>query len=673
MNLNTNNQKAIKHVKTLFCLLFLISIIYPGGSALATENTDSEVVVNLLELENAGTVEGLQSHYNGLENLDELISVNFDQVDIRIMIKTIGDITGINFILDDSIKGTVTVMLPTKIRLGDIYKVLEAVLEVKGYAAVPSGDLVKIIPRAKAVKHNLNVRVGSNPLKIPQSDSLVTQIIPLNYADATEVSNLIKPLLAKDSYMAVYPRTNSILITDASSNIHHIAKIIQSLDVTGSKELITVIKLNYASSQVLSKQIIRITEKGETSSSRNGRSRSIPQIKPGIRILPDIRTNSLVVVANAQDTEDIKRLVKQLDVVRSNEANNVHVIYLKNAQATEVAESLTEALASLQNTGAFETSQNNVTPDKGTNALIITASAQDFEVIVGIVEKLDIVREQVLVEMLIMEVGEEGLDEIGIDWATLDQAVSGSVRFFASTNFGPRVDFASGNLEGISIGAWKKTGSTTNIGSILTALKKTTGVNILSTPHIMTSNHNTAKIIVGENIPYVIESRITEIDVETPTVIDRFEYKDVGISLEITPHISQGGLIRLEIKSEFTKLIQGVTGTSVNTPTTAKRQAETVVTMQSGSTVVIGGLIRDDKTTVEKKIPLLGDLPLIGGLFRHNRVQTKKTNLLMFITPYVMTDQQDMEEITEKKKDEMKDEIMELLKDSDNQMMLGGF
>ncbi|GAH58010.1 unnamed protein product, partial [marine sediment metagenome] len=270
----------------------------------------------------------------------------------------------------------------------------------------------------------------------------------------------------------------------------------------------------------------------------------------------------------------------------------------------------------------------------------------------------------VLVEMLIIEVSEDSLIEIGIDWATLDEAVEDSVRFFGATSFGPRVDFAAGNLEGLAVGAWRGSGSDIRIGSILHALEKVSGVNILSTPHITTSNHHKAKIIVGENIPYVIESRITEADPLTPTVIDTFEYKDVGISLEITPHISQGGLIRLEIDTEFTKLIEGVTGTSVNTPTTAKRQAQTIVSMNSGSTIVIGGLIRDDKTTIEKKIPFVGDLPLVGGLFRFQRDRLQKTNLLIFITPHVMGSQKDMEQITERKRKEMKPALEDLEKGS---------
>jgi general secretion pathway protein D len=286
--------------------------------------------------------------------------------------------------------------------------------------------------------------------------------------------------------------------------------------------------------------------------------------------------------------------------------------------------------------------------------LIIVASPQDFEVISQIIEKLDIVREQVLVEMLILEVTEEALTEIGVDWATLDDAVANSVRGFGLTNLGPRVSFLNGSLEGLAVGAWQASGPDVRIGAILQALQKESGVNILSTPHILTSNHRRAKIIVGENRPFVVESRITETnDPITPTVIQSFEYKDVGITLEITPHVSQGGLIRLEVDSEFTKLVEDVTTPSAQTPTTAKRTAQTVVTMGSGDTVVIGGLIRDDTVSVEKKVPLVGDLPLLGVLFRSKRDLAQKTNLLFFITPHVLASQEELRQMTERKRNEM--------------------
>jgi general secretion pathway protein D len=585
---------------------------------------------------------------------DELISVNFEQADIRIVLKTIGDVTGINFVVDDNVRGTVTLMSPTKIRLGDLYEVLESILEVQGYAAVPAENLVKIVPRADAVKRNLQVRVGGNPEGIPKNDSIVTQIIPLSYADAAEVSQIIQPLLATGSHMATYPRTNSIVITDTCSNIHHIAKIIQKLDVTGSKEQVTVFGLEHASSQVLSEQITRIMQKQKSASSQAARGRNIPQIETDIKILPDIRTNSLIVVASAQDTQTIEALIKQLDVQRPIGTNNVHVVYLQNAQAKDVAESLTGALSNLKIAGVLEaTQQVQVTADEGTNALIIAASAQDYEVLAEIIDKLDIFREQVFVEMLLMEIGEDSLKKIGVDWATLDESVDDSVRAFGVTNFGPRVDFASGTLEGLAVGIWRGSGSNVRIGTMLHALEKQSGVNILSTPHLLTSNHHKAKIIVGESRPFVMQSKITEGDPLTPTVIKTYEYKDVGITMEITPHISQGGLIRLEIKSEFTKLIEDVTSISVDTPSTAKREAETVVSMNSGSTVVIGGLIRDDKITIEKKVPLVADIPLVGGLFKYKKDQLQKTNLLIFITPHIMGSQEDLEQITRDKEEEI--------------------
>jgi general secretion pathway protein D len=595
---------------------------------------------------------------------DELVSVNFDQVDIRTVLKTIGDITGINFVVDENVHGTVTVMSPTKIRLGEVYRVLESILEVQGYAAVPAGNLVKVVPKAEAAKRNLQVRVGNDPSLIPQNDSIVTQIMPLNYANAAEVGQIIQQLLSTGSQMATYPTTNSIVVTGTSSNIHHIATIIQKLDVPGSKEQVSVMGLQYASSQVLSEQITGIMEKSKGASAQSARTRSASQTETGMKILPDVRTNSLIVVANAQDTETVRKLVEQLDVQRPVGTTNVHVIYLKNAQAKEVAQSLTAALTNLKIAGALETTQPvQVTADEGTNALIIAASAQDFEVVAQIAEKLDIVREQVLVEMLIMEVSEDALKEIGVDWATLDQAVEDSVRVFAGTNFGVRADAVSGDLEGLAVGAWRGSGDNVRIGTVLHALEKVSGVNILSTPHILTSNHHKAKIIVGENRPFVMQSRITETtDLLTPTVIKTYEYKDVGISLEITPHISQGGLVRLEIDSEFTKLIEDVTSTSTDTPTTAKRQAQTVVSMNSGSTVVIGGLIRDDKVTIEKKIPLVGDVPLVGNLFKFKRDRLQKTNLLIFITPHVMSSQKDLEQITDEKKKEM-EPAMEGLKE----------
>jgi general secretion pathway protein D len=376
--------------------------------------------------------------------------------------------------------------------------------------------------------------------------------------------------------------------------------------------------------------------------------RSVPaEANTTIKILPDDRTNSLIIVANPNDIEMIQDLITKLDIERPLEANNVHVIFLKHAEAVEVEKSLSTVLGKLTTSVTDKSSDLlQITADKSTNSLIVMASPQEYEVIEDMIEKLDVVREQVLVEFQIIEASEDVLQEIGVDWATLDEAVAENIRGFGYTNLGPRIEAVSGDLEGLGVGVFKKVGDQTEIGAILKALEKHSGVNILSTPHVLTSNHQEATIVVADNVPYVKQSRVTEYDPATPTAIRTFDFKDVGIELGVLPHVSQGGFVRLEIDASFTKLIEGSTGLSSETPTTAQRKVNTVIAVVSGTTVVIGGLMRDDKENIERKIPLLGDLPLVGGLFRVNRDRSLKTNLLLFITPHVLSNREDLVDMT---------------------------
>ncbi|MCP4611391.1 MAG: type II secretion system secretin GspD [Planctomycetes bacterium] len=584
---------------------------------------------------------------------DKLISLDFDQVDIKIFIKTIGELTGINFLIDDSIRGTVTLISPTKIRLGEVYEVFESVLQVKGFAAVPAGRIVKIIPRAEASKSNILIRVGGAPELIPQNDTVVTQIIPIRFADIAVLSSSLTPLVSTGGNLTTYAQSNSIVLTDTSSNIYRMAKLIQELDTEGAKENIVLIRLKYGSPNNISEQIKQIMQ--QNASASGGRAARAVSAGAGaeLKILPDERTNSLIVLANPDDTEIIRGLVNELDVERPVEAGNVHVIYLNHAEAADVEKSLSKVLGQLISGSKIESREPlQITADESTNSLIVVASSQYYRIVEDIIGKLDVVREQVLVEFQIIEVSEDVLKEIGVDWATLDQAIADSVRGFALTNLGPRVEAASGDLEGLAIGVHKEVGGQATIGAVLKALEKNTGVNVLSTPHVLTSNHQEATIIVADNVPYVRDSRVTEIDPATPTKIQTYDFKDVGIELTVTPHISPGDYVRLEVDASFSKLVpSAATGViSGDTPTTATRDVTTVISIPGGATVVIGGLIRDDKETLVKKIPLLGDLPLIGGLFRLDRDRVQKTNLLLFITPHVLTTKEAIEQITELKK-----------------------
>jgi general secretion pathway protein D len=590
---------------------------------------------------------------------DRLISLDFNQADIRIFIKTVGQLTGINFLVDDKIQGTVTLISPSKIRIGEIYSVFESVLQTKGFAAIPVGSLVKIVPRAEGAKSNVPIRLGCDPDAIPITDSLVTQIIPLQHADVAQVSTVVTSLLSTGGQVVAFPETNTIIVTDASSTIHRVAQIVRGLDIEGSPDNVEVVQLKYASASKTCECITQILQKGPGLN----RIRRLPASAPsaadvgaaGVRVLPDERTNSVVIVSSADDGELAKRIIAKLDVERPLEASNIHVIYLEHAEAKDIEKAVSTALAKItvgvpaERSGLFQ-----ITSDEGTNSLIVVSSPQDYQLVEQMVKKLDTVREQVLIEFQIIEASENVLKELGFDWATLDQAVANSVRGFAFTNLRPRVEMASGDLQGVGVGLWKEVNGQPAIGAILKALEDNSAVNILSTPHVLTSNHQEATITVADNVPYVSQSRVTEYDPATPTAIQTYDFKDVGIILKVCPHVS-GTLVRLRIEATFSKLIQGTTVRNSETPTTAMREAKTVIAIQSGLTVVIGGLMRDDKEKVEKKVPLLGDLPLLGALFRSTSERLQKTNLLLFITPHVLADQGSLAAMTERKTQEQND------------------
>ena len=580
------------------------------------------------------------------ELANQKLSLNFEDVDIKTVIKTVSDITGINFIIDEEVKGQVTVVCPKEIKVSELYPFLESILEIHGFAAIPTTNHVKIVSQKDAKGYNIEIHTGSNPNQIEITDKIITQMMSLHYADATEVSSLIKSKLSGNATINVYKKSNTLLITDTSANIHHIAKIISKIDVPGAKKEFARVPLRYASASTLSKQILEMMSKQDsfpTGSLNN------PVNTSSIQIQADSRTNSLMIIAGIRDMQIIFDMIKKLDVVHSADNNNIHVIPLINAKAETIANAL--AQIDLPRSGNTDTIPIKITPFADTNTLIVTAAMPDFNVINSIVKKLDIVQEQISIDLLIVEVSEGDLQELGIDWATLDDAVSDSVRFFGSTNFGARMDYLSGDYEGMALGAFKDVGGDTKIGSVLSALKRLTSSNIISSPNVTTTNHKQASFMAGDNIPYLKDSRITETDPTDPTVIKSYDYKDVGIDMKITPHINQGELIQLEIDSEFTQQKDSLTGLGAETPTISKRKIETEIIMVDGASIVIGGLIREEANETVDGIPLLSDIPLLGELFKSTKTVKQKTNLLLFITPRIIRRPGDAANISQMKLD----------------------
>ena len=582
---------------------------------------------------------------------DQLIPIDFNQADIRIVIKAISELTGLNFLVDENVKGTVTLISPTKVRRGDAYKVLQSILETKGFATSPTGSLIKIMPRAEINKRNLPYGIGNDPAAVPANDTLVTWIIPLTYASAGDLSGTIAPLLG--GTVAAYTQTNSLMVTDTCSNIRRVLEIVKNFDVPGEEEQLIVIPLRHAEAGELSQEILQVLEKqtpagAPAGAGPAGAGRGAPAPVSGApatpksvaTIIPETHTNSLIVVASRPVLESVEELVEQLDTERSLNTANVHVVYLENAEAKDMAKSLETALQSStaqKGAAGAKAESVHIQADESTNALIIVATPEDYEVVASVIKQLDIPRDQVLVELRIVEVSEDVLRDIGVEWSTFDAASPNGVNGFAGTSYGLANEFTSGTLTGGALGAFKQVAGVTKVGALLALLEQHTDVNILSTPTIVTANHQKAKITVAENIPYIKESSVTYQTSTNPQQVNTFDYKDVGVILELTPHISHGGLVRVEIDSTYSQVIAGAAGTSVNTPTTAKRAEQTVVSIQDGATVVIGGLISDEKTDVIQKVPLLGSIPLIGFLFQNTTKEDKKTNLLLFITPHVLS------------------------------------
>jgi len=565
---------------------------------------------------------------------EEFVFLDFDKVDIRLVIKFVSELTGKNFIIDDKVSGVVTIVCPTRVSVSEVYKVFESILEIKGFAAVPSGKVIKIVPIREAQQKNIEVRVGKEISGLKEEDGIITQIIPLDYIEATEAVNLINPLKSPNTNMIVCRSSNSLIVTDSLRNVRRLLKIIGEIDNESQKNMVKIIPLKFIMAKKLKEELEPLIKS---------------KVKPGgkVTILTDNRANSLVVVANKENVELLSDLAAKFDKEVPVGQSEIHIYYVKNSNAQDLAGILSKIFTQSKGRVGKDIPAGDKTPvivaDKNTNSLIITASPADYASLKKIIDKLDVRTKQVLVEALIAEVTLDATRQLGIEWAE-DFGDYRNKSAFGGTNYGMRVESLQGSLYGLGVGLLE--GS--DIPLIIHAYRANTDVNILSTPHILTNDNQEAEISIGEVVPVLKDSRVSEAE----TVIKTFEYKDVGIKLRITPHINPEGYVRLEIYQEIQKLLET---TLFDTPLMTKREAKTVVTVKDGKTVVIGGLIRDDKTEIIRKTPILADIPLLGWFFKRKSWTIEKTNLLIFITPHVIVSDEDLEKVSELKTSEMEE------------------
>lgn len=620
----------------------------------------------------------LPSHSTKKEASKKYVTLDFDNVDISVLVKFVSELTGKNFIIDDKVKGKVTIISPKKIPLKDVYKVFLSVLEINGFTVVPAGNMIKIIPATLAREKGMETRL-KNELVNPE-DRMVTQIVTLERANPDEIKRVLDPIISKSSSVLSYPPAGILVITDYLSNIKRLQEIIFALDIEGAGEQISYIPLHNSSASEVVKSLTTIFQQRRTNTT-------------AIKVVPDSRTNSIIILASVADTESVRKLVAFMDKDVPRGESNIQVYRLQNNNADDLAKvlnNIVKDIGAAATAGAAAT-QKALTPvvsknvqvvsDKATNTLVIMAEREDYKILESIIKQLDVPRPMVYIEALIMEVNATKDFKLGVEWRGLKEVNDTSAVFIGSGGAGSTTNpggynimdsmitaagtptFPGGFSMGI-IGSGITIGGVTfpNIGAVIQAYKTDQEVSILSTPQIMTLDNEEAEINVVENVPYITSQQSSSTTTTTslsPLNYNSYEYRDVGVILNITPHINEENFIRLKISQQVTKLTSAASNT---TPTTLKRTAKTTVVVKDNETVVIGGLVGDSTENDTYKVPLLGDIPILGWLFKTHSTSRGKTNLYVFLTPHIVRTQKDAASLYQEKRETMGEVVEGIIK-----------
>lgn len=618
----------------------------------------------------------------------ESVTLNFVNAEIEAVTRTIGVITGRNMVVDPRVKGTMNLSSEKALSPAAAYNQFVTALRLQAVVVVESQGIFKIVPEADAKLQTSVVSAGGTTTKAG-GNQIVTQIFNLNYDSAANLLPILRPLISPNNTINVNPGNNSLIITDYADNLQRIARIIAASDVPTATD-VEIISLKHALSSDLAPLVLRLVDSGASAS---GAAATPGQADTGVKttVISEPRSNSLIVrTANTARLALVKSLVAKLDQPSSqNAAGNVHVVFLKNADALKLAITLRASLASISTPsagtgaapavgGARPTSTNNsatagvqpsaepstggqIQADPATNSLIITAAEPQYRQLRAIIDQLDARRAQIYVESLIAEINSDKAAEFGIQWqnALGDRADTNNLSA-AGTNYGT----SGKNLLQLALSGLSTTAATTTAPSVLPAtglnvglatliagktvlgvfanFLQTTGEgNILSTPNLLTLDNEEAKIIIGQNVPFVTgqytNSSSSSGSSGTVNPFQTVERKDVGLTLKVKPQISENGTVKLEIFQE----VSSVQASSINSTTgliTNKRSIQTNVLVEDGGIVVLGGLLQDEYSNNQEKVPVLGDVPLFGNLFKTESRSRKKTNLMVFLRPVVVRD-----------------------------------
>ncbi|MBC7332181.1 MAG: type II secretion system secretin GspD [Synergistetes bacterium] len=561
------------------------------------------------------------------------VTLDFKDIDLEVFIKFVAELTGKNIIVSPAVRGKVTVISPKPVPIKNVYDVFLSILRLNGFTAVKSGEFIKIIP-IKEVRAELGKFVEGK-VKVEPGDELVTQLIPLNYVDAKLAAEMVKVLLSPFGRLGIYPPTNTIVVSDSASVVSRVVRALEVIDSPEEERKLEVYKLKYAGANSLAKKLLNII-KEDKSQARFALNTAM--------VIADERTNSLILLGSQAQLERIKEILPELDSPAEAGSNLFNVYRLKNAKAEDVAKTLESIVKATTGKGADPQDTIIVSPSKETNSLIIMASPERYRMLLPLIQELDKPRKQVLIKALIAEVNLTRLEHRGIDWSTIGGIVESGVLYGASISMG------EGGIPSEAISLAEERSATGIVYAIVNLLKKYNALNILSMPTLLCTENEEASLQVGQVIPQLKSAASST---ENPTAINKiYEYKDTGIILKVTPHISGEETLRLDIKQVIEDVISPITS---ETPVTTKREINTSTVVKSGQTIMLGGLIQNSTKRVERRTPILGYIPLIGELFKTKITQREKVNLIIFLTPYIIEKPEDLQKLSQENLMEQED------------------
>ncbi|KFX70270.1 general secretion pathway protein GspD [Pseudomonas taeanensis MS-3] len=559
---------------------------------------------------------------------EESWTINLKGADIREFIDQVAQITGETFIVDPRVKGQVSVVSNTQLNLSEVYQLFLSVMATHGFSVITQGEQARIVPNAEAKSDAGTGRAAP--------DRLETRLIQVQHGSATELIPLIRPLVPQYGHLAAVTSANAIIISDRSANIARIEDLLRQLDQKGDRDY-SVLDLQYAwvmdIAEVLNNTLVRGQAKGTSNT----------------QVIADARTNRLILLGPPAARSKLMALAKSLDTPTSRSANT-RVIRLRHNDAKALAETLGEISEGLKAQDGSETPgkpQNIlIRADESLNALVLLAEPDMVATLEDIVRQLDVPRAQVLVEAAIVEVSGDISDALGVQWALDARGGTGGLGGTSFSNTGlavgtvlqaiqdQRNNVDNPILNNLPDGAIVGLG-TRNFGLLVTALSANTKSNLLSTPSLLTLDNQKAEILVGQNVPFQTGSFTTSASgADNPfTTIER---QDIGVTLKVTPHINEGASLRLEIEQEISSIAPTSQGVNAVDLITNKRSIKSTILAEDGQVIVLGGLIQDDVTHSDSKIPLLGDIPILGRLFRSSKDTHIKRNLMVFLRPTVI-------------------------------------